>query len=107
LADKVKIEIASENIKPEEIREAIDKLKLSKAVGLDFVCSEMLKYAESNILINVLANFYSAIFYTGIIPRGLNTSVITPIPKKDSMMLRPADFRPISVSSTFANILEF
>jgi hypothetical protein len=42
---------------------------------------------------------------TGHVPAEMNTSLVTPIPKK-SEIIEPGDARPISVSSVLANLLE-
>ena len=42
---------------------------------------------------------------TGYIPEGFSTSILTPIPKKNELS-KPADFRPISISSSITKIFE-
>ena len=41
---------------------------------------------------------------TGIIPKNFNDSYITPIPKEKEIANKPSTFRPISVSSSLANM---
>ncbi|CAF0738373.1 unnamed protein product [Brachionus calyciflorus] len=50
--------------------------------------------------------FYSLIFSTGLVPSNLNVSIVITIPKGKNNWSEPGDFRPISVSSCFASILE-
>jgi hypothetical protein len=42
---------------------------------------------------------------TGHVLEEFNTSLVTPIPKKGALK-QPSDYRPISVSSTFALLFE-
>jgi len=42
----------------------------------------------------------------GYTPNDFNTPLVTPIPKKGNKLTTPSDFRPISVSTSFAIIFE-
>lgn len=89
-----------------ELNSAIKNLKKNKAVGFDNIPAEMLINAKSKKLTFILTRFYSKIFNTGRIPHNFNVSIVTPMPKNKVEAKRPEDFRPISVSSCFANVLE-
>lgn len=66
----------------------------------------MLIHMECNKYLKVLKLFYEIILNTGRLPIKLNLSVITPIPKTKEIPNDASCFRPISVSSVFANIYE-
>ena len=89
-----------------QISTAIGQLNKGKAFGYDNVSAEMLIYAESEVINQTLANFYSAIFNFNIIPTNFNISLVTPIPKNKELPKHPSNFRPISVSTVFANVFE-
>jgi len=88
-----------------EVKFAIDDLSLNKACGIDYVSAEMLRYGDIHELTVVLRHMFNTIVSTGHVPDDFNISVVTPIPKKGEQHT-PGDFRPISVSSVFANIFE-
>ena len=96
------------NIKftPVQIGVAIAQLNKGKAFGFDSVSAEMLIHADPEIINTTLADFYSAIFNCDLIPTNFNISVVTPIPKSKEIPKSPANFRPISVSTVFANVFE-
>ena len=89
-----------------QIEYAINQLNHGKAFGYDSVTAEMLINSKSNYLLSTLGWFYTAIFNFGIIPTNLNVSMVTPIPKGKEIPQKPTSFRPISVSTTFANLFE-
>ena len=91
---------------PIQISIAIAQLNKGKAFGYDSVSAEMLIYANPEVLNPALANFYSAIFNCNIIPTNFNVSIVTPIPKNKELPKHPSNFRPISVSTVFANVFE-
>ena len=66
----------------------------------------MIKNAKNVRLTTILKQIYTDIINQGIILTDFNISIITPIEKKDNNNNNPEDFRPISVSSVFANIYE-
>ena len=89
-----------------DVQAAIKLLKKNKASGADYICAEMLKSCRNQILINNLATIFNSIVKYGLKVRTLNISLITPIPKKDNITGNPEDYRPISVSTTFALLYE-
>ena len=66
----------------------------------------MFKNAKCAKLISVLKMIYKDIINHGITLDNFNISLISPIEKKDSNIVNPEDYRPISVSSVFSNIYE-
>ena len=88
-----------------DIEDIIKNLKTNKAVGVDFISNEMLKYGNCDNLISILHYVFNQMFKNGYTPNDFNTSLVSPIPKKGELN-EPKDFRPISVSTTFAIIYE-
>ncbi len=89
-----------------EVESTINKLKLGKSIGADFVSNEMLKYGSCKDLVRIMTEIYNIMLKFGYTPIDFNTSLVTPIPKKDNNQSTPTDFRPISVSTTFAIVFE-
>ena len=89
-----------------QISIAIAQLNKGKAFGFDCVSAEMLIHADSDIINPILADFYSEIFNCNLIPTNFNISIVTPIPKNKEIPKHPANFRPISVFTVFANVFE-
>jgi hypothetical protein len=89
-----------------DVKYAIERLNNNKAVGHDLICAEMYIYGKDTALITVLTWLLDSMVCSGIIPRDFNISVITPILKSGKCSSDPADFRPISVSSTIALLFE-
>ena len=87
-------------------RYLINKLKCGKSIGVDYVSNEMLKYGMCDDLIRALTDTYNTIIKYGYTPNDFNTSLVTPIPKKGNNLTTPSDFRPISVSTSFAIVFE-
>ena len=94
------------NLSPLQISTAISQLNKGKAFGYDSVSAEMFMYADAHAFKPILAKFYSAIINHDLIPSNFNVSMVTPIPKSKEMPKSPTNFRPISVSTTYANIFE-
>ena len=89
-----------------DVRKALSGLSLGKAVGYDGICAEMYRYGEETALSILLTWLLEWMFKLGFIPKGMNISMITPIPKGNKASKDPSDFRPISVSTTFAIVFE-
>ena len=83
----------------------IKKLSNGKSVGIDFISNEMLKFGVCPMLLNILTSTFNMMIRYGHTPKDFNTSLLTPIPKKGTL-LTPSDYRPISVSIVFAIIFE-
>jgi hypothetical protein len=89
-----------------EMSSALKSLKLKKSIGYDNIPSEMLYYVDYGNYFDSLKVFYSLIFSHGYVPSKMNISYVTPIPKGKKVLNNPADYRPISVSTSFANVFE-
>ena len=89
-----------------QIVSAIKQLNKGKAFGYDSIYAELLINAKSDALMKLMSWFYSEIFNSGINPTNFNISIVTPIPKGKEIATTPENFRPISVSTAFANFFE-
>ena len=89
----------------EEIECIIQKLSGNKSAGLDNICNEFFINGVCSNLMYILSWYFNKAICFGYIPSNFNISVVTPIPKKGTMS-SPSGFRPVSVSSTMAVILE-
>ena len=83
-------------VQPGEVRTALRSLKNNKATGQDKVNKADL----TQIGAVRLALVYNVFLITGYVPTQLRDSKVTLIPKKPEPVL-PAEYRPISVFSTF------
>ncbi len=88
-----------------DIDQIIKKLKNNKASGFDFITNEMIKNAMCPELIKIFHHIFNYMYKTGYTPCNFNISLVTPIPKKGELYT-PSDYRPISVSTTYAMIYE-
>lgn len=87
-----------------EIRNIIKCLKLKKTPGIDQIKSETLKNLESEIS-PLLCHLIKCVFNTGIFPKQCKTTIVKPIYKKGDKNLI-TNYRPISLITTFAKIIE-
>ena len=89
-----------------EVRDAVYRAKLNKAVGIDEIPSEMLR---NDACVDLLYSIIKYCFQEGQVPQEWLTSVITPIPKPKTDPLDSLTFRPISLISVpckiYADIL--
>ena len=94
-----------ESFKIYEIEAEIDNLKMGKAIGHDYISNELIKHGKCNKLLCLLHIIFNSMITSGQVPDNFNISLVTPIPKKGELK-EPADYRPISVSSSFALLYE-
>ena len=73
--------ILNKVITEEEVKKAIDKLKLGKSCGLDDVTAEMLKCGGKCVL-DFMVHLFNAIFSSGTYPKEWSKAIIVPIHKK-------------------------
>ncbi|CAF1123596.1 unnamed protein product [Brachionus calyciflorus] len=92
-------------INQEFLNDILKNLKRNKAAGNDYISNEFFINCAIQEFIYILTWFFNTTINTGYIPEDFNISLVTPIPKKGTMK-SPTDYRPISVSSTLASILE-
>jgi hypothetical protein len=89
-------------IKRSELDYALAKAKLNKAVGIDGISVEMLKYSSEKIKMTILALF-NKIFSTGNYPKGWNLGYVSTLHKagnKDN----PDNYRCLTIISCLAKI---
>ena len=89
----------------EDIYKSIERLACGKSPGYDDLTNEFFIYGCTENVALLLLNFFNALFVTGQLPCNFNTSVLVPIPKGENVV-SPNDFRPISLSTPLATILE-
>ena len=89
-----------------EVKDAVYRAKLGKAVGIDEIPSEILR---NETCIDLLYSIIKYCFSEGHVPQEWLTSVIMPIPKPKTDPLDPLTYRPISLISVpckiYADIL--
>lgn len=89
------------------IKKAIEQLNTGSAPGADGVTSEHIIYARSPALFRHLGSFFSGIVSHGIVPTTFTTGIIIPHLKKPSLDPNdPKHYRPITLSSVLAKLLE-
>ena len=98
----------SEPISPishEEILTAIRQLKKNKAPDAYGITAEHLQLAE-DILVPLLTTLANRTIESGTLPHHLKEGVLTPVLKKGKDQKIPANYRGITVTTTFSKILE-
>jgi hypothetical protein len=96
-----------EEIDREMMSRLIKTLKNGKAPGYHGVTNEMLKYADSTILCEIICQLIEAMLKFGRVPTNINIGLIKPIIKdvnKNHSDL--TNTRPITISDTISNLLE-
>lgn len=87
----------NQDILEEEVKNAVDKLKLGKATGFDHLSNELLKQA---FMFPVLYNLIITCFNQGFVPSEWQKSIIKPILKcPNSDPRNPMNYRAISLLS--------
>ena len=89
-------------IRQEEVKQAIDNLKASKAPGLDGIPGGCLKAAGAKI-IPFLTKLFNILFDAHYFPQQWTRSVIVPIHKKGNV-LNPDNYRGISLLSAMSKV---
>jgi ribonucleases P/MRP protein subunit RPP40 len=91
-------------ITEEKIEKAIDKLKSSKAAGVDNMSSTLIKLSKEGI-VNPLCEIFSESFKTGKVPEDWKKANITPIFKKGSKR-ECGNYRPVSLTCQAGKLME-
>ena len=90
-----------------EVRKLIVSMKRGICPGHDRISTEHLFYGATDTLCGVLADLYSSIMSTTLIPESLSLGVVIPILKKASLDPNGTEnYRPITLSSTYSRLLE-
>ena len=95
------------HITRDTILTAIKNLKKGTSPGIDDITSDHLVHATSHKLADLLANVYSIIITSAVIPDLFKNSIIIPILKKPTLDPdNPTNYRPISLSSIHTKLIE-
>ena len=86
----------------EELEAVSKKTKRGKAVGLDYICNEML-IALVTIYPKLVLNFFNAVLRSGEVLVDWTTGLIVPI-YKDGPKLVPSNYRGITLSSCLSKL---
>ena len=85
----------------------IDKLRLGCAHGLDGVLAEHVTYTSGSGITLKLCSLLTLCVRYGVVPRCFQEGLLIPILKKTNLdPSTPKNYRPITISSTLAKILE-
>ena len=88
-----------------EIRNEIEKLNTTKSPGYDGLSAKIIKIVAKEMS-EPLTQIFNQTFLTGNIPQELKIALVTPIYKSNEDN-RFENYRPISVITCFAKILEY
>ena len=100
-----KIPCMSDNLTLSELEDAIKKLKQKKAPGPDGVTNEMLKHLGPGAK-RILLSVFNQSWHSGRVPTKWKEAHIRPIPKKGKDKRQTGSYRPISLLSCVAKLLE-
>ena len=93
-------------IRPDEVRYAIDKLKLNKACGQDQIMAEHMKNASQRLPV-LLAICFTGLIVHGILPESMLSVLLVPVVKNKTGKLTSIDnYRPIALASILSKVLE-
>lgn len=104
LNNRVDNSFTFQNVTPEVLLFALDKMKNKNSSGNDNISTNLLKYSIDPLILP-LCHLYNLSFKSGVVPMSLKTAKCIPIFKSGD----PGDFsnyRPISLLSTFAKLQE-
>ena len=86
----------------DEVKQAFNKVKPGKAVGVDQVSNEMLKCSDT-LIIPFMHAMFKYLFTNGVFPDNWSTSIIVPIFKKGDPNAC-MNYRPISLTSLVSKL---
>ena len=95
----------SDNFSQREFTAALQHLKLGKAPGSDFICSELILHAGA-ALKSWLRDFFSSCLRRLKIPKIWRRALVIVIPKPTKPVGNPKSYRPISLLCVPYKILE-
>ena len=88
-----------------ELKSALSKAKKNRAAGPDGIYNEML-WQVSDGALKKLLKIFNQIFSTGEIPDVMKAGLIIPLPKPGKDLSLLPSFRPITLTSTIAKLME-
>ena len=92
---------------PRVISDLLSKLRKGCAAGMDGITTEHLFYGRSDVLCKHLSTFYTIILSYCVVPYMFTVGTIVPILKQATLNPNvPANYRPITLTSTFAKLAE-
>ena len=98
--------VSSCNLTVHDIRQACSKQKDGKAVGMDGVAMEAIRYGGSRLLVHV-CTLFNMFFRFGIVPKDLMKCVIIPLVKnKNGDISDVNNYRAISISTAMSKLCE-
>ncbi|XP_046683611.1 uncharacterized protein LOC124369606 [Homalodisca vitripennis] len=89
---------------PEEVKQKLDSLDISKGVGPDCIPPVVLRYC-SDLICTPLSRFINSSLQEGFFPSSLKTSFVVPI-YKDGRRDSATCYRPITIQSPITKMLE-
>lgn len=100
-------EASLDRIGPSQIGSIIRSLKTRCSPGVDGILTEHLRYASSRDLHLLIADMTNACIKFHVVPDSFTEGVLIPILKKPHLdTSQPKNYRPITISTTFAKLLE-
>ena len=92
-------------VPPSVVARELRNLRGGRAPGPDGVSTDLLKAAPFALAL-VLATLFSASLRLGYLPTRWRRSVARMLPKPGKLLSKPADYRPIALTSCLAKVLE-
>ena len=89
------------------VRDLIGMLNKGSSPGCDGITAEHMVYGKCDVLCEHLSSIYTTVLARNIVPTVIRTGVIIPLLKKPTLNPHVAEnYRPITLSSTHAKLLE-
>ena len=89
--------VLNKDIDSKELLNIVKRLKSKKAVAVDLISNEMIKFGTSTFK-NALIKLFNLILKSNHIPKGWSQGLITPVHKKGDK-LKPDNYRGICITS--------
>ena len=94
-------------VSPCEIKKLVSSLKRGVSPGNDNICVEHLIHGASENFCAILADIYTSVLTTALIPEAMCVGIIVPILKKSTLDTNcTGNYRPITLSSSYSRLLE-
>ena len=90
----------------ENIEQAVNKLLIKKAAGIDGITSEHILYSHPCLIVHLKLLFHMMLLH-GYVPNNFGLGIVVPILKDKNGDQTPIDnYRPVTLSPTISKILE-